>query len=128
MSKSPIRKFVAVDNVRSGIRDIANQLGHRSGVPTDADRAALPHLVSYDTLSRERLGGWRFGRVYRAAIHAAERIAGRLGYLAEPIRDNRGVLVGREFRFATKMRAVRFKLLVDTALAGRPLSSIGVTK
>ena len=59
---------------------------------------------------------------------AAEHIAGRLGYLVEPIRDNRGVLVGREFRFATRLRAVQFKLLVDTTLAGRPLSSTGVTK
>lgn len=116
MTQSLIRKFAAVDNIRSGIRDIANQLGLRTGFPTDADRAALPQVVSYDTLSRERLGDWRFERVYRAAIAVAEQIAGRLGYLVEPIRDHRGILVGREFRFADSLTAIRFKLHVDAAL------------
>lgn len=119
-------KLPALDNVRCGIRDIANHLGLRTGFPTDADRAALPHVIRYPNLSRERLGDWRFQRVYQSAINAAEHIVGRLGYLVEPIRDNRGVLVGREFRFATKLKAVRFKLLVDAALAGRPLPSMGV--
>ena len=86
MSKHPF------PNLSAAIRTIANQRGFRAGFPTDADRSALPCVVRYDTLSRERLGDWRFERVYRAAINTAERIAGRLGYLAEPICDNRGVL------------------------------------
>ena len=128
MSKSLTRKFAAVDNVRSGIRSTAKQLGLRTGFPTDADRDALPCVIRYPNLSRETLGDWRFQRVYRAAIGAAEHIAGRLDYLAEPVRDNRGVLVGREFRFATTMKAVRFRLHVDAALAGRPLPLTGVAQ
>lgn len=115
MSKHPDRKLVA-----AGIRRIAKHLGLRTGFPTNADRAALPHVVRYD-LSRERMGDWRFEQVYRAAIDAAERIAGRLGYLAEPISDHRPVVVGREFRFASSLAAIRFKLAVDAALAGRHL-------
>ena len=121
MTQSSTRKFAAVDNIRSGIRDIANRLGLRTGFPTDADRAALPHVIRYPNLSRERLGDWRFERVYRAAINAAEHIAGRLGYLVEPISDHRPVVVGREFRFASSLASVRFKLIVDAALSGRPL-------
>jgi hypothetical protein len=122
MSKHPDPNFP----VR--IRAIASQLGLRVGFPTDADRAALPYVIRYPDLSRERLGDWRFERVYRLAIYTAERIAGRLGYLAEPIRDDRGVVVGREFRFAKSLTAVNFKLRVDAALAGRPLPLTGVAK
>jgi hypothetical protein len=121
MTQSPIQKFAAVDNIRCGIRDIENRLGLRTGFPTDADCAALPHVIRYPALSRERLGDWKFQRVYRAAIDAAEHIAGRLGYLVEPISDHRLVVIGREFRFASNLAAVRFKLHVDAALAGRPL-------
>jgi hypothetical protein len=121
MTQSPIRKFAARDNIRCGIRDLANRLGLRTGFPTDADRAALPHIIRYPSLSRELLGDRKFERVYHSAINAAVHIAGRLGYLAEPIRDNRGVLVRREFRFAKSFAAVRFRLHVDAALAGRTL-------
>jgi hypothetical protein len=121
MSKHPNLKFAAVDNIRSGIRNLANRLGLRTGFPTDADRAALPYVIQYRNLSRELLGDRKFERVYHSAINAAVHIAGRLGYLAEPIRDNRCVLVCREFRFATKLKAVQFRLHVDAALAGRPL-------
>ena len=122
------RKSAAVDNIRCGIRDIANRLGLRTGFPAETDRAALPHVVRYDTLSRERLGDRRFERVYRAAIDAAEHIAGRLGYLVEPISDHRPVVVGREFRFASSLAAVRFKLIVDAALTGRHLTFTGVAR
>jgi hypothetical protein len=128
MTQSPIRKSAALDNIRCGIRDIANRLGLRTGFPTDADRAALPYVIRYPNLSREKMGDWRFDRVYRAAIHAAENIAGRLGYLVESSRDYRGVLVGREFRFASSLAAVRFKLIVDTALARRHLPLAGVVR
>src|SRR4051812_44883637 len=128
MTEHQTQKHDALDSLRSGIRTIANQLGLRVGFPSDADRAELPFPVSYPTLSRELLGDRKFERVYHSAINAAERIADRLGYLVEPIRDNRGVLVGREFRFPTKMKAVRFKLIVDAALAGRPLLLAGVTQ
>ena len=99
--------------------------------PASQPKLTVPHCrTSFGILiSPER--GWAIGdsrEFYRAAIDAAEHIAGRLDYLVEPVRDNRGVLVGREFRFASSLAAVRFKLLVDTALAGRPLSSTGVTK
>lgn len=83
------------------LRHVARRLGLRIGFPTDADRTALPHVVRYDALSRERMGDRRFERVYRAAIDAAERIAGRLDYLAEPVSDGQPVVVGREFRFAS---------------------------
>ena len=128
MSKFPIRKFAAVDNIRCGIRDLANRLGLRTGFPTEADRAALPYAIRYPSLSRERLGDWRFERVYRAAIAAADHIAGRLGYLVEPINDHRPVVIGREFRFASSLAAVRFKLIVDAALAGQSLQAAEVTK
>ena len=75
------QKFAAADNIRRGIRDIANRLGLRTGFPTDLDRAALPHVIRYPALSRARLGDWRFESGYRASINAAEKIAGRLGYL-----------------------------------------------
>ncbi len=116
MSRHPNLNAVA-----AGLRGIAGRLGLRTGFPTAADRAALPHVVRYDTLSRERMPDWRFERVYRAAISAAARIAGPLGYLVEPISDRRPVVVGREFRFASSFAALRFKLIVDAALAGRPL-------
>jgi hypothetical protein len=106
-------------NPSAAIRTIANQRGFRVGFPTDADRAALSHAIRYPNLSREQLGDRRFERVYRAAINAAVHIAGRLGYLVEPIRDHRGVLVGREFRFPSRPAAIGFKLIVDTALARR---------
>jgi hypothetical protein len=128
MTQSSIRKSATLDNIRCGIRDIANRLGLRTGFPTEADRAALPYAIRYPSLSRERLGDWRFERVYRAAIAAADHIAGRLGYLAEPISDHRLVVVGREFRFASSLAAVRFKLMVDAALAGRSLQAAEVTK
>jgi hypothetical protein len=126
MTQSTIRKFGALDNIRCGIRDLASRLGLRTSFPTDADRAALPHVIRYPALSRDRLGDWKFQKIYRAAIHAAEHIAGRLGYLVEPIRDHRPVVVGREFRFASRLAAVRFKLIVDAALAGRHLPLAGV--
>jgi hypothetical protein len=116
MSIHPSRPFLA-----AGLRHIAARLGLRTGFPTNADRAAFPHVVRCDTLSRERMPDWRFERVYRAAIDAAVRVAGRLGYLVEPIGGHRSVVVGREFRFASSVAALRFKLIVDAALAGRPL-------
>ncbi len=70
MSKHPSRPLDA-----AGLRRIAKRLGLRTGFPTAADRAALPHVVRYDTLSRERMPDRRFERVYRAAIGAAARIA-----------------------------------------------------
>lgn len=112
MSKHPIRPFDAVV-----LRRVARRLGLRTGFPTDADRAALSHVVRYDALSRERMGDRRFERVYRAAMDAAERIAGRLDHLVEPVSDGRPVVVGREFRFASSFAALRFKLVVDAALA-----------
>lgn len=114
MSKHPICPFDA-----AALRRVAADLGLRTGFPTDADRAALPHVVRYDALSRERMGDRRFERVYRAAIDAAERVAGRPGHLVEPVLDHRRVVVGREFRFASSFAALRFKLVVDAALAGR---------
>jgi hypothetical protein len=108
-------------NLAAGIRNLAKRLGLRTGFPTEADRAALPHVVRYETLSRERMGDWRFERVYHSAIAAANHITGRLGYLVEPISDNRPVVTGREFRFATLFHAARFKLTVDEAMAGRRL-------
>ena len=128
MTQSPIQKYAAADNIRSGIRNVANRLGLRTGFPTDADRAVLPHVIRYSTLSRGKLGDGRFETVYRAAIDAAERIAGRLGYLVEPIIDYRPVVVGRKFRFASKIAAVRFKLIVDAALAGRSLPLAGAAR
>jgi hypothetical protein len=127
MIQSPTRKSAAFDTIRSGIRILANQRGFRVGFPTDTARAALPHVVSYSTLSRERMGDRRFARVYRVATGAAEHIAGRLGYLVEPIRDHQGILVGREFRFADSLAALRFKLHVDAALSGRSLRIAEVT-
>jgi hypothetical protein len=115
-------------NLTAGIRNLAKRLGLRTGFPTDADRAALPHVVRYETLSRERMGDWRFEKIYHAAIAAAEHVAGRLGYLVEPVSDNRPVVIGREFRFATLFHAVRFKLMVDEAMAGRRLRLPEVTK
>ena len=121
MSKHPNAEFDF-----AAVRRIAKRLGLRTGFPTAADRAALPHVVRYDTLSRECMPDWRFERVYRAAIDAAARIAGPLGYLVEPISDRRPVVVGREFRFASSFAALRFKLIVDAALAGRSLPLTGV--
>lgn len=115
-------------NLSAAIRIIANQRGFRVGFPTNADRAALPHVVRYDTLSREHLGDWQFERVYRAAINAAVYIAGRLGYFVEPIRDHHGILVGREFRFPSRLAAIRFKLIVDAALVRRHLLLAEVTR
>jgi hypothetical protein len=106
-------------NLAAGIRKLAQRLGLRTGFPSDADRAALPHVIRYETLSRERMGDWRFERVYHSAIAAANHIAGRLGYLVEPVSDDRPVVIGREFRFATPFHAARFKLMVDEATAGR---------
>jgi hypothetical protein len=108
-------------NLAAGIRNIAKRLGLRTGFPIDADRAALPHVVRYPSLSREKMGDWRFERVYHAAIAAANHTAGRLEYLVEPVSDNRSVVIGREFRFATLFHAARFKLMVDEAMAGRRL-------
>src|SRR5690349_8390867 len=104
MTQSTAQNSTALDIIRTGIRVLAEQRGFRVGFPTDADRTELPFPVSYPTLSRELLGDRKFERVYITAINAAERIADRLGYLVEPIRDNQGVLIGREFRFPTKMK------------------------
>ena len=122
MSKHPPRPLAAA------LRRVARRLGLRTGFPTDADRAALPHVVRYDALSRERMGDRRFERVYQAATTAAERVAGRLGYLVEPVSDGRPVVVGREFRFASSFAALRFKLEVDAALAGHPLRVAEVSR
>ena len=113
-------------NLAGLVRSVTKRLGLRTGFPTDADRAALPHVVRCDTLSRERMGDWRFEHVYHAAISAAEHIAGRFGYLVEPISDQRPVVVGREFRFSTPSAALRFKLNFSETLAGRypPLSGV----
>lgn len=124
MSKHPNSKL----DPAGIIRRVANDLGLRTGFPSDADRAALPYTVRYDALSRERMPDWRFERVYKAAKMAAEHIAGRLGHLVEPICDHRHVAVGREFRFATSLAAIRFKLAVDEVLAGRPLRLVGAAK
>ena len=116
MSTHPSRPTLA-----AGLRRIAVRLGLRTGFPTHADRAALPHVVRYPSLSRERMSDRRFERVYGVSIDTADRIAGRLGYLVEPISDDRPLVVGREFRYASSIAALRFKLIVDAALAGRPL-------
>ena len=123
MSKHPDSTFNA-----AAVRRIAHDLGLRTGFPTDAERAALPHVVRYDTLSRERMPDWRFERVYKAARLAAEHIAGRTGHLVEPVCDHRHIAVGREFRFASSLAAIRFKLAVDGLLAGRPLRLAGAAK
>ena len=123
MSKHPNAEFDF-----AAVRRIAKRLGLRTGFPTAADRAALPHVVRYPSLSRERMSDRRFERVYGVAIDTADRIAGRLGYLVEPVSDHRPVVVGREFRFASSFAALRFKLIVDAALAGRPLRAAEASK
>ena len=70
----------------------------------------------------------RFEQIYGVAINTADRIAGRLGYLVEPVSDDRRVVVGREFRFASSMAALRFKLILDAALAGRPVRAAEASK
>jgi hypothetical protein len=112
-------------NLAGMVRSVTKRLGLRTGFPTDADRAALPHVVRCDTLSRERLGDRRFEHVYHAAISAAEHIAGRLGYLVEPVSDHRPVVTGREFRFANSLAAMRFKFVIDATLAGRHVALTG---
>jgi len=89
----------------------------RSGFVDDARRAATPHVIDCNGLSRENLGH----QPYRFECELRERTAWckeNSGLCEiEPLRDEKTkVLTGYRFRFEKLVDAVFFKLRFDTQI------------
>jgi hypothetical protein len=76
---------------------------------TEARRDATPHVVSQPGLTRDHLGD----EVFEAAMEERRLWIAqncREDHLIEPLRNERGVLIGRRYRFADPDEALWFRM------------------
>ncbi|WP_046861605.1 hypothetical protein [Microvirga massiliensis] len=84
-------------------------LGLKSGFITPARRAATPNVVTCTGLSREHLGDELFERQFHhRRVWCKQQCPG--DYEIEPIRNDRMVLIGYDFRFVQQGDAALFKI------------------
>ncbi len=102
----------------AALRDRLARIGLRSGWLTADEIASHPHVVVLRDLSRTVHGDRRFEFLFKVARAAAATLAPSQHVIQAIFEDHRRP--GYEFRFATHMAALRFRLCYDAARAGRP--------
>ena len=100
-------------------RAIAEAQSGSVGFLTEAQRAAMPHIVRLTGLTRADLGDARFERIYGLCKHSVNAVAPR-AFWAETIVEKH-IRIGHVFGFSDKLAALRFRLCHEAAMRGQPL-------